>query len=62
MSNWKPIARDLGAWRPVEYEIGENSQRTGKTRIRQFTYDYAKAAKSGIWPDMATRATWMIQF
>lgn len=62
MSDWKPIARDMGAWRPVEYEIGEDGQRTGRTRTRQFAHDYAKAARSGVWPVMATREKWAVDF
>lgn len=53
----------MGAWRPVEYEIEVDGSRTGKTRYRQFTLEYAKAARSGIWPaDRSVIDTWAVPF
>jgi len=36
--------------------------RSGRTRPRQFTDAYQRAARSGVWPNMATREKWMVSF
>lgn len=48
--------------RLLEFELDKNGKQTGRKRRRQFTPEYAKAAKTGIWPDMKTRAKWAVPF
>jgi hypothetical protein len=47
---------------PVEHELDEHGNRTGRTRRRQFTAEYAKAARSGVWPSLDVRAKWQVPF
>lgn len=46
----------------IEYEFDAQGNRTGRTRRRQFTIDYARAARSGVWPMLELRAAWCIPF
>lgn len=47
---------------PTEYEVIDG-KRTGRTRERQFTPQYAKTARTGLWPkDRNAVDAWMVPF